>query len=96
MIVDNGIGSLLPQQYIHWMVVNIPGENVAMGSEVMDYVTPFSIEIKDGKPDPYGTAHPMLVLVYKQKREVSFYNLVKEYSGPGISINFHSKYCFIS
>ena len=74
MIVDNGIESVLPLQYIHWMVVNIPGDNVPMGSEVMDYVTPFSIEIKDGKIDPFGVAHPMLVLVYKQPGKVCIYS----------------------
>eukprot|EP00092_Neocalanus_flemingeri_P005668 GFUD01006106.1.p1 GENE.GFUD01006106.1~~GFUD01006106.1.p1 ORF type:complete len:527 (-),score=118.65 GFUD01006106.1:49-1629(-) len=70
MIVDNGIERLLPQQFIHWMVVNIPGSNVQLGSEVMDYITPFSIEFKDGKIDKDSPGHSMLVLVYKQPGEI--------------------------
>merc|ERR1712158_233134 len=30
-----------------WMVANIPGNSVEMGNEVMEYVTPFSLEIND-------------------------------------------------
>ena len=70
MIVDNGIQRVLPKGYIHWMVVNIPGNNIPLGNEVMDYVTPFSFEIKDGKIDPDGVAHPMLVMIYRQPGEV--------------------------
>eukprot|EP00090_Calanus_glacialis_P020351 TRINITY_DN3131_c0_g1_i1.p1 TRINITY_DN3131_c0_g1~~TRINITY_DN3131_c0_g1_i1.p1 ORF type:complete len:518 (-),score=128.70 TRINITY_DN3131_c0_g1_i1:56-1609(-) len=70
MIVDNGIQRVLPKGYIHWMVVNIPGNNIPLGNEVMDYVTPFSFEIKDGKIDPDGVAHPMLVMIYKQQGEI--------------------------
>ena len=61
MIVDNGIGRLLPQQYFHWLVVNVPGgAEVGAGNEVMEYITPFIAERED---DP----HPMLLLVYRQR-----------------------------
>ena len=63
MIVDNGIVRLLPQQYFHWLVVNVPGTAVSKGNEVMDYVTPFIAEKED---DP----HPMLLLVYRQSGRV--------------------------
>ena len=66
MIVDNGIGRLLPQQYFHWLVVNVPGggAEVGAGNEVMEYITPFIAERDD---DP----HPMLLLVYRQTGRVS-------------------------
>jgi len=70
MIVDNGIERVLPKQYIHWMVVNVPGKNVPLGSEVMDYVPPFSFTLRDGKIDPNGPPHPMLVLIYKQPAKI--------------------------
>ena len=63
MIVDNGIIRLLPQQYFHWLVVNIPGTDVSEGNEVMDYITPF-IAGRDDDP------HPMLLLVYQQSGRV--------------------------
>ena len=70
MIVDNGIERVLPKQYVHWMVVNIPGNSVPLGSEVMEYVPPFSFTLRDGKLDPEGPAHPMLVMIYKQPAKV--------------------------
>ena len=75
IIVDNGIERVLPKQYFHWMVVNIPGNNIHEGVEVIDYLTPFSMEIKDGKINPNGKSHPMLVFVYKQPKEVGNQNL---------------------
>ena len=62
MMVDNGIIRLLPQQYFHWLVVNVPGNDVGEGNEVMDYITPFSRE---------DVPHPMLLLVYRQNGRVS-------------------------
>ena len=70
MIVDNGIERVLPKQYVHWMVVNIPGNSIPLGSEVMEYVPPFSFSLRDGKLDPEGPPHPMLVLIYKQPDKV--------------------------
>ena len=62
MMVDNGIIRLLPQQCFHWLVVNVPGNDVGEGNEVMDYITPFSRE---------DVPHPMLLLVYRQNGRVS-------------------------
>ena len=63
MIVDNGITRLHPQQYFHWLVVNVPGTDVSQGNEVMDYITPF---IAGREDDP----HPMLLLIYQQRGRV--------------------------
>ena len=76
IIVDNGIERVLPKQYFHWMVINIPGNNIHEGVEVIDYLTPFSMEIKDRRIDPNGKSHPMLVFVYKQLKEVGNQNLI--------------------
>merc|ERR1711994_480032 len=72
MVIDAGIQRVLPKVYLHWMVTNIPGNSVEMGNEVMEYVTPFSLEINDDFAnfgfikDRHASAHPMIFLVYKQ------------------------------
>ena len=69
IIVDGGIQSILPKVYLHWMVTDIPANTVEKGNEVMEYVTPFSIEIDaEGKilKDAQQSSHLMLLLVFKQ------------------------------
>ena len=69
MIVDGGIERVLPKVYLHWMVTDIPGNAVEKGNEVMEYVTPFSLEIDaEGNiiKDPDPSSHPMILLVFKQ------------------------------
>ena len=69
MIVDGGIQRVLPDVYFHWLVTNIPGNAVELGNEVMQYVPPFSFEFtEDGNfiTDKGLSAHPMLLLVFKQ------------------------------
>ena len=66
MIIDEGISALIGQQYVHWLVTNVPGNgNVFDGVEMMRYVEPFSANAQESK-------HPMLVLVYKQQGKVEF------------------------
>merc|ERR1711936_1214059 len=45
MVIAAGIQRVLPKVYMHWMVTNIPGNSVELGNEVMEYVTPFSLEM---------------------------------------------------
>jgi len=80
MLVDSEIECILPQQYIFWMVTNIPGSNVDLGTEVMDYVPPFSAELEDGKCQLDSTdgtiklgapGHTMLLMVYQQQGKIS-------------------------
>lgn len=59
MIVDEGVASLNGMQYIHWIMTNIPGNDILSGTEVIRYIEPFSAS-------PDDPEHPMLVLVYKQ------------------------------
>jgi len=70
MLVDGGIERLLPETYLHWMVMNVPGGKVEEGVEVLQYVTPFSLELEeDGSiiKDTKESSHPMIVLVFKQR-----------------------------
>ena len=58
------------RMYVHWMVTNVPGNNLKLGSEVMQYVTPFSLEFtEDGEfiTDPVESSHPLIIAVFKQK-----------------------------
>jgi hypothetical protein len=69
LITDAWSDRVLPKPFIFWTVTNIPGNQVEMGTEVFDYVTPWSIVPKaDGtfETDPLKSAHPILVLVFKQ------------------------------
>ena len=47
MAVDGGIKRVLPQVFFHWGVTNIPGNFLNYGNEVMEYITPFSLEFDE-------------------------------------------------
>merc|ERR1712226_219319 len=71
MVIGAGIQRVLPKVYLHWMVINIPGNSVELGNEVMEYVTPFSLEVHEDPldgfiKDRHTSAHPMIFLVFKQ------------------------------
>ena len=66
MIVDEGIERLEGKQFIHWLVTNVPGSDVARGAEVMQYIPPFAVELgSDGAIDE-SKSHPMLALIYRE------------------------------
>jgi len=70
MLLDAGISRLLPKMFVHWMVANVPGNNINSGVEVMRYVTPFSLEFDDNGQfitDPVESSHPLILAVFKQK-----------------------------
>ena len=46
LLVDNGIEQLLPAQFVHWLVTNIPGNAIERGQEMIEYVTPFSFDLE--------------------------------------------------
>ena len=55
--------------YVHWMVTNIPGNNIKDGVEVMQYLTPFSLEFTEAGEfitDEAESSHPLIVAVFKQ------------------------------
>ena len=62
-----------PKVFIHWVVTNIPGDAVELGTEVFDYITPFALKLDaDGNivKDAEQSNHPILLNVYKQPGKV--------------------------
>ena len=56
--------------YVHWMVTNIPGNSIKDGVEVMQYLTPFSLEFTEAGEfitDEAESSHPLIVAVFKQR-----------------------------
>merc|ERR1712088_70679 len=83
MVIDAGIQRVLPKVYMHWMVTNIPGNSVELGNGVMEYVTPFSLEVEEDPlngfvKDRQASAHPMIFLVYKQPGPIPGVNDLEE------------------
>merc|ERR1719347_428824 len=69
LLVDNGIERLQGAQFIHWMVVNVPGNEIEKGVEVIDYLPVFLFKLdRNGQldDDPSYT-HTNLLLVYRQQ-----------------------------
>lgn len=52
--------------FLHWMVVNIPGSQVEHGEVICDYL--------GALPEPDNELHRYIFLVYKQKRKTNFGN----------------------
>lgn len=50
--------------FLHWMVVNIPGGHVEDGEVICDYL--------GALPEPDNDMHRYIFLVYKQKRKINF------------------------
>jgi len=67
MIVDTQVKQVQPKVFVHWMVTNIPGTKVSSGNEVMQYVTPFSLELNEDGSINKNATHTMVIMVYKQK-----------------------------
>ena len=95
MVIDAGIQRVLPKVYLHWMVTNIPGNSVEMGNEVMEYVTPFSLEINDDFAnfgfikDRHASAHPMIFLVFKQPGRIQVEETQRGCSPDIVSARIH-------
>merc|ERR1712088_940525 len=77
------------------MVTNIPGNSVEMGNEVMEYVTPFSLEINDDFAnfgfikDRHASAHPMIFLVFKQPARIQVEETQRGCSPDIVSARIH-------
>merc|ERR1719220_124837 len=95
MAIDAGIQRVLPKVYIHWMVTNIPGNSVELGNEVMEYVTPFSLQINEDFADfgfikdRYASAHPMIFLVFKQPGRIQVEETQRGCSPDIVSARIH-------
>ena len=73
--------------YVHWMVINVPGNNIRNGVEVMQYVTPFSLEFtEDGQfiTDPVESSHPLIMVVFKQESGKIIVEEAQQGCGPDI------------
>merc|ERR1711997_1341446 len=77
------------------MVTNIPGNSVEMGNEVMEYVTPFSLEINDDFAnfgfikDRHASAHPIIFLVFKQPGRIQVEETQRGCSPDIVSARIH-------
>ena len=94
MVIDAGIQRVLPKVYLHWMVTNIPGNSVEMGNEVMEYVTPFSLEVQEDPldgfvEDRHASAHPMIFLVFKQPGRIQVEETQRGCSPDIVSARIH-------
>merc|ERR1711971_829670 len=94
MVIDAGIQRVLPKVYLHWMVTNIPGNSVELGNEVMEYVTPFSLEVHEDPldgfiKDRYASAHPMIFLVFKQPGRIQVEETQRGCSPDIVSARIH-------
>merc|ERR1711994_208231 len=94
MVIDAGIQRVLPRVYMHWMVTNIPGNSVELGNEVMEYVTPFSLEVEEDPLDSFvkdrqASAHPMIFLVYKQPGHIQVEETQRGCSPDIVSARIH-------
>merc|ERR1711910_311141 len=95
MVIDAGIQRVLPKVYLHWMVTNVPGNSVEMGNEVMEYVTPFSLEINDDFAnfgfikDRHASAHPMIFLVFEQSGRIQVEETQRGCSPDIVSARIH-------
>ena len=60
-------------KFTHWLVTNIPGNNVAAGDTVAAWIPPFDVEHNEAGgldttlPKDGGRTHRYAVLVYKQE-----------------------------
>ena len=69
LIEDNVLSTRPDSQFGHYLVVNVPGNDVSAGDDVLDYITSFAFELNatgNGLDTETLTQKKHLVLVYKQ------------------------------
>ena len=59
-----------PQQFLMWVVTNIPGNNVHLGNEMFEYLSPLAIELDGSDFNKEYSAHNSPYLVYEQQERV--------------------------
>ena len=73
--------------YVHWMVKDVPANNIKNGVEVMQYVTPFSLEFNEAGElitDAAESSHPLIMAVFKQKAGKIVVEEAQQGCGPDI------------
>ena len=60
-----------PQQFLMWVVTNIPGNNVHLGNEIFEYLAPLAIELDGKEFNKDYSPHVSPYLVFEQQERVS-------------------------
>ena len=60
-----------PQQFLMWVVTNIPGNNVHLGNEIFEYLPPLAIELDGKEFNKDYSPHVSPYLVFEQQERVS-------------------------
>ena len=56
-----------PQQFHFWVVTNIPGNDVALGNEMIAYDSPLALELDGSRINKDYPPHHSPILVFEQK-----------------------------
>ena len=68
-----------PQQFMMWIVTNIPGNNVHLGNEMFEYISPLAIELDGKEFNKEYSPHVSPYLVFEQQERVGYsYNSFRE------------------
>ena len=59
-----------PQQFMMWIVTNIPGNNVHLGNEMFEYLPPLAIELDGKEFNKEYSPHFSPYLVFEQQERV--------------------------
>ena len=62
-----------PQQFMMWIVTNIPGNNVHLGNEMFEYISPLAIELDGKEFNKEYSPHVSPYLVFEQQEQVGLY-----------------------
>jgi len=82
LMIDYGIKELEGAQYFHWLISNVPGNDVSQGTENMEYIPPFGFQRNADNTGVVETGdaplHDIYTLVYRQP---GFINIEENQSG---------------
>jgi len=59
-----------PQQFMMWIVTNIPGNNVHLGNEMFEYISPLAIELDGKEFNKEYSPHVSPYLVFEQQERI--------------------------
>ncbi|XP_014207198.1 protein D2-like [Copidosoma floridanum] len=71
------------REFLHWLVVNVPGDDVSKGETIAEYV--------GAGPPKNGGVHRMLFTVYKQPDKLTFTEAFMHNRQLGIRLRFSQK-----
>ena len=94
-----------PQQFMMWIVTNIPGNNVHLGNEMFEYISPLAIELDGKEFNKEYSPHVSPYLVFEQQERVGYsYNSFREgiqkkktlFFVPSLKRHFDTTLCRLS